>query len=79
MFKATLVLPDAKFRSQPCDAPCIMLDHAKAMIPASEMLVLGIYQGDLVLPEQFIEVHNLSPFRRLREYRDHATVEPQVP
>jgi len=38
-----------------------MSDQTEAVVLSTEMVILGIDQGDLVLPQQFVEVHAFSP------------------
>jgi hypothetical protein len=57
------ILPHAKLRTQPRDPFRVMANYAKSLTTIFDLPVPGVDQGDLVLPEQFIHVQDLSPVR----------------
>ena len=76
---ACLVLTHAKLCAQIRNAPFVVPDQAGTAIAIVARRTFGIDQGDLVLPEQFIEVQIRSPSGRSLHVLDPALAEPREP
>jgi hypothetical protein len=55
----SLKLPDAQLVAHFLNTPRVMSYQTEPVVRRAKMIILGIYQGDLVLPEQFVEIHCL--------------------